>query len=98
MTDDPTDPQRSRILEEKLDRVVAELRQIRYLMWFLTFVGAAAAVSMLWQLLPYVFWFAVFVAAVAGLWFLASKAAQIPFVRRWRSRTSAVSTSDRDGH
>ena len=96
MTDDPTERQRSRIHEEKLDRIAAELRQIRFLMWFLSCVGAVAVISMLPQLLTNVFYAAVFIAAFAGLWFLTSRVSQIPFVKKWRSETSSVSTADQD--
>lgn len=88
MTNDPTD--------EKLDRIAGELRQIKYLMWFLSCVGVVVVISMLPELLTNVFYVAVFIAALAGLWFLASKAAQIPFVRKWRSGNSTVSATERD--
>lgn len=97
MNDDPTDPQRSRLLEEKLDRVTAELRQIKYLMRFLSCVGVVVVISLLPELLTNLFYTAVFIAAVAGLWFLASKAAQIPVIRRWRAEKSASATAERDG-
>jgi hypothetical protein len=96
MFDDPTDPQRSRLPEEKLDRIAAELRQIKYLMWFLSCVGVVVVISMLPQLLTNLFYAAVFIAAVAGLWFLASKAAQIPIIRQWRAEKSRSATVDRD--
>lgn len=88
MTNDPTD--------EKLDRIAGELRQIKYLMWFLSCVGVLVVINMLPELLTNVFYAAVFIAALAGLWFLASKAAQIPIVRKWRSENSTVSASERD--
>jgi hypothetical protein len=97
MTDHPIDPRRSRIHEEKLDRIGAELRQIRFLLWFLSCVGAVVVVSMLPQLLTNVFYAAVFIAAFAGLWFLTSRVSQIPIVKKWRSRTSSVSPADQDG-
>lgn len=96
MIDDSTDLLRSRMVEEKLDRIAAELRQIRYLMWFLSLVGVVAVISMLPQLLTNVFYAAVFIAALAGIWFLATKAARIPLVRKWRNEHSTAPTPDRD--
>lgn len=96
MIDDPNDPQRLRLLEEKLDRVTAELRQIKYLMWFLSCVGVVVVISLLPELLTNLFYTAVFIAAVAGLWFLSSKAAQIPVIRRWRAERSTSATVDRE--
>lgn len=94
MYDDSSDQRR---LEEKLDRIAGELRQIRYLMWFLAFVGGAVVISMLPQLLTNVLYVAILIAAVVGIWFLVSKVSQIPLVRRWRSRASSIVTPDRDG-
>ena len=94
MRNDSTDPE-LRTLEERLDRIASELRQIKYLMWFLSCVGAVVVINELPKLVTNVFYVAVLISAVAGLWYLASRAAEIPVVQRWRGRKSADSTTDR---